>query len=465
MIPDDPSRAEPDLETASLAGRLALVLGLGRYGGGLETTRFLVAQGAQVRVADSGSPEALAEPAQAVRDLGAEVVFGPQDPALLEGTDLVVASPAIPFEHPLLLEATRQGLPVTTETNFVLARVKAPVLGITGTKGKSTTTALLTAMLRAAGRRVHQGGNIGHPLVAELDRIAPGDLVVLELSSFQLWWTRRIERSPHVTLVTNLFPEHLDRHGTLAHYARAKRAALDYHTAADVAVLPADDDAVRSAGWLDAGEARRVLWGSGGDIVLDTDDVVGPFGRASLEGLQLFGAHNRRNALAAAAAASAVLDHPVPAIEQGARDTRPLPHRLQPVHEEGGVLFVDDSNSTHPQAAIAALRAFDRPIVLIAGGKDKGADRTALLAAIRQHTRAVVAIGTTGPELAAALPDHPVTVVTGAMSNAVDAARHHARPGDVVLLSPAFSSLDQYASFAVRGEAFREAAAASPRAC
>ena len=465
MIPDDPSRAEPGLEAGSLKDRHALVLGLGRYGGGLETTRFLVGEGAQVRVADSGSPEALAEPAQAVRDLGAEVVFGPQEPALLKGIDLVVASPAIPFEHPLLLEATRRGLPVTTETNFVVARVTAPVLGITGTKGKSTTTALVTSMLRATGRRVHQGGNIGRPLVAELDRIGPGDVVVLELSSFQLWWTRRIQRSPHVTLVTNLFPEHIDRHGTLEHYARAKRAALDFQSPRDVAVLPADDEAVRSAGWLDAGNARRLLWGRGGDIVLDGGDVVGSFGRASLQGLQLFGAHNRRNALAAAAAVSALLDQPVLAIERGARDTQPLPHRLQPVHDEGGVLFVDDSNSTHPEAAMAALRSFDRPIVLIAGGKDKGADRTALLDAIRKQTRAVVAIGTTGPELAAALGDHPVTVIPGSMAEAVEAARGLARPGDVVLLSPAFSSLDQYASYAVRGDAFREAAAASPKAC
>ena len=465
MIPDDPSRVEPGLETSSLHGRRALVLGLGRYGGGLETTRFLRAEGAEVRVADSGREDALAEPARAVRELGAEVVFGPQGASLLGGIDVVLASPAIPFEHALLLEAARRGLPVTTETNFVLARVQAPVLGITGTKGKSTTTALVTAMLRAAGRRVHQGGNIGHPLVAELGHIAADDLVVLELSSFQLWWTRRIQRSPNVTLVTNLFPEHLDRHGRLEHYARAKRAALDFQRPDDVAVLPADDAAVREADWLTAGQGRRLLWGTGGDVVVDGDEVIGPFGRASLAGLQLFGVHNRRNAVAAAAAVSALLDQPVLAIERGARDTQPLPHRLQPVHDEGGVLFVDDSNSTHPEAAIAALRSFDRPVVLIAGGKDKGADRAALLDVIRTCTRAVVAIGTTGPELAAALGDHPVTVIPGTMAEAVEAARGHARPGDVVLLSPAFSSLDQYASYAVRGDAFRDAAAASPKAC
>ncbi|MCA9570894.1 MAG: hypothetical protein KC656_23800, partial [Myxococcales bacterium] len=224
-------------------------------------------------MADSGREDALAEPARAVRELGAEVVFGPQGASLLGGIDVVLASPAIPFEHALLLEAARRGLPVTTETNFVLARVQAPVLGITGTKGKSTTTALVTAMLRAAGRRVHQGGNIGHPLVAELGHIAADDLVVLELSSFQLWWTRRIQRSPNVTLVTNLFPEHLDRHGRLEHYARAKRAALDFQRPDDVAVLPADDAAVREADWLTAGQGRRLLWGTGGNVVLDGDEV------------------------------------------------------------------------------------------------------------------------------------------------------------------------------------------------
>ncbi len=461
MIPDDPPRGEPGLETAPLEGRRALVLGLGRHNGGIETTRFLVGAGARsVVVADSGEAASLTEPTEAVRALGGEVVFGPLDEALLDGCDLVIASPAIPFEHPILAAAARRGLGVTTETNVFLARVRATVVGVTGTKGKSTTTSLLTSMLRAAGHRVHQGGNIGRPLIADLASIATGDRVVLELSSFQLWWMRRLERAPEVTVVTNLFPEHLDRHGTMAHYTRAKRAALDAQRASDVAVLPCDDPVVRAAGYLEAGRGRRILWGEGGDVRLEGDAIVGPFGRASLRDLGLLGAHNRRNALAAAAAASALLEHPTAAIERGLATTKPLPHRLEAIGTTDGVLYVDDSNSTHPEATIAALGAFDAPIVLIAGGKDKGADRGALLDAIRRRTKALVAIGSTGPGLAAGLAGHPATVVTGRMDEAIAAVRRMAVPGDVVLLSPGYSSLDQYASYADRGAAFRRAVGA-----
>jgi UDP-N-acetylmuramoylalanine--D-glutamate ligase len=440
-----------------------LVLGLGRHGGGVEATRFLRSEGAEVRVTDTADRTALAGPAADIEALGGEVVFGPQDAALLDDRDLVLASPAIPFDHPVLQAAAERGIAATTEINIVLARLRAPVVGITGTKGKSTTTALITSMLAASGRRVHQGGNIGRPLVARLDAIAADDVVVLELSSFQLWWTRRIDRAPHVTVVTNLFPEHLDRHGDMAHYAAAKRAALDAQGPGDVAVLPADDDAVREAGWWHAGAARRLAWGAGGEVVLEGTTAVGPFGRADLSRLRLLGPHNLRNALAAAAATAALLHAPIPAIEAGAAQTEALPHRLQGVAEVDGVLYVDDSNSTHPEATRAALAAFARPVLLIAGGKDKGADRTGLVEAIDAHVRVLIAIGTTGPALVDAVGAHVAGVcVTGGIEEAVAAAAARARPGDVVLLSPAFSSLDQYASYAERGDRFQRAVTALP---
>ena len=319
------------------SGRRVLVLGLGRFTGGVETVRFLRGEGADVIVSDTAARTDLEASAREAEALGAVLVFGRQTPTLLHDVDLVVANPAIPFDHPVLAAAEEQGLPVTTEMNLFLERVRAPVLGVTGTKGKSTTVTLLTAMLEAAGRTVHLGGNVGRSLVARVGDIAPEDLVVLELSSFQLHWTRGTGHSPHLTVVTNLFGDHLDRHGTLEHYAAAKRAALDAQGPDDVAVLPADDADVRAAGYLEAGPARRVLFGAGGNFQLNGTDVVGPGGsRVELAGWPLWGAHNLRNALAAAVAALQVDDVRPEHVRAGAMATQPLPHRLAPVAEVGG---------------------------------------------------------------------------------------------------------------------------------
>ncbi|MDA1195147.1 MAG: Mur ligase family protein, partial [Planctomycetota bacterium] len=264
---------ESAVESTSFAGRRAVVLGLGRFAGGLETTRFLRAEGAEVLVSDTAAPALLAEQAAAAESLGARVVFGPQGSDLLDRCDVLLVNPAIPFEHPVLAAAQARGIPITTEINIVLARCRAPVLAVTGTKGKSTTSSILVEMLRAAGRTTHFGGNIGQPLVAQLQAIEPDHRVVLELSSFQLYWTRLLGRSPHLTLMTNLLSDHLDRHGTQAAYAEAKRAALDYQGAQDVAVLPTDDAAMRAAGWHAAGAGRRVLYGAGAAYRLEDGEV------------------------------------------------------------------------------------------------------------------------------------------------------------------------------------------------
>lgn len=448
-------------EVVDLAGRRALVLGLGRFTGGVETVRFLAAQGADVVVSDAASRADLEASTREAEALGAALVFGSQTPALLEGVDLVVAGPAIPFDHEVLRAAEARGLPITTEMNLFLERVRAPVFGVTGTKGKSTTATLLAGMLEAAGRTVHLGGNVGRSLLAQVDGIVEGDVVVLELSSFQLYWTRRIRRSPHVTVVTNLFGDHLDRHGTFEHYAASKRAALDAQGPDDVAVLPSDDADVKGAGYLEAGEARRVLFGDGGDVRLEGTSVVGPAGlRVDLEGLPLWGAHNLRNALAAAAAALQAPGVEGPHVREGALATRPLPHRLAPVAEVGGVLYVDDSNATNPTSTRCALQACPRPAVVLVGGKSKGLDVEPLLDALATRARAVVGIGTTGPEVVRLLAGRlPATDGGSTMETAVRAAAAIAGPGDAVLLSPAFSSLDQYASFVVRGRAFQSAVA------
>ena len=293
--------APQGLEQGSFAGRRVLVLGLGRFTGGLETVRFLCAEGASVRVSDSAPRAALAEAAAACEALGADTHFGPQGAGLLLGCDVVVVNPAIHLDHAVLAGARERGVPVTTEINVVLARCPAPIYAVTGTKGKSTTSTLLAHMLEARGFTVHLGGNVGRSLVAQLDDIEPEHRVVLELSSFQLHHAHALGRSPHVSVVTNLLSDHLDRHGTQQAYAYAKRAALDYQREDDVAVLPADDEAVRAAGWLDAGRARRVLFGPGGrfDLVDRRVCCRETGAEADLTGISLLGPHNLRNALTA----------------------------------------------------------------------------------------------------------------------------------------------------------------------
>jgi UDP-N-acetylmuramoylalanine--D-glutamate ligase len=446
--------------SASLAGRRALVLGLGRFSGGVESARFLVRAGADVLVSDQAPRETLEASAREAEAAGARLVFGPQTPALLAGRDLLVASPAIPFDHPVLEAAHVAGVEVTTEIRLFLERVPAFVLGVTGTKGKSTTSALLASMLAASGRRVHLGGNVGRALVGRLDEIRPDDLVVLELSSFQLWWLRGTGLAPRVALLTNLFPDHLDRHGTLAEYAAAKRVMFDQQRPGDVAVLPADDEAVAAHGFLGAGAARRVLFGRGAAYRLDGPAIVGPGLDAprDLSGMRLWGAHNRRNALAAAAAALQVPGTTWDHVLRGALEQAALPHRLAPVAEVAGVLYVDDSNATTPESALEGLKAVPRPAIVLVGGKPKGVDVTPLIEGLAQHAKAVVTIGTSGPEVAARLAGRiPVAPGGADLDAAVRAAARLAVPGDAVLLSPGFSSLDQHLSFAERGARFAAA--------
>jgi UDP-N-acetylmuramoylalanine--D-glutamate ligase len=458
-------------EDLPLSGRPVLVLGLGRHRGGIETVRFLAREGARVLVSDSDARERLAESVAAVEGTGAALEFGPQTEALLDRVGpegMVVASPAVPFDHPVLEAAERRGMPVTTEICLVAARLSAPVLAVTGTKGKSTTAALLAGMLAATGRRTHFGGNVGRPLIGEVDRIAPQDAVVLELSSFQCHWLRRVAFRPRVAVVTNLFPDHLDRHGTMEHYAASKRALLERQTEDDVAVLPACDEALEAAGFSGAGRARRLRFGpraAGEGVVLgpegDLEDAGGR-GGASLAGFRLWGRHNRVNAAAAAAAARAA-GATWAEVRAGALAARPLRHRLEPVVEVGGVLFVDDSIATTPQSAAAALEAVPRRCVVLLGGKDKGVAPNVLLDAVALRAKAVVGVGTTGPALVEAVRARrgpPAHLGGPDLEAAVRLAFSLAGRGDAVLLSPGYSSLDEHASFEVRGDRFARAARA-----
>ena len=429
-----------------VAGRRVTVVGLGRFGGGVGVTRWLCEQGAAVTVSDNAPAEALAESIRRLDGLDVALHLGAHDERDFLAAELLVVNPAVPPDAPLLKVAAAAGVPRTTEINLFLRRCRAPVVGITGTVGKSTTTAMAGAVL---SRRfeTHVGGNIGRSLLSDLPRIEPDHVVVLELSSFQLESLPEIAVSPHVAIVTNLAPNHLDRHGTLAAYADAKKNILRFQRPGDVLVLHAADEL--TAGWAsDAPEGVRVE---------HFDPADEPFE------LAVVGEHNQANAQAAWTAAHALgVDRPTAAAALG--EFAGLPHRLQFVCERDGVRYYNDSKCTTPEGGIVALRAFaPRSAVFIVGGYDKGASFDALGRALAERAKAVVALGATAGKILAAVDAGreaapPPAEQAADLARAVALARRHAAAGDAIALSPACASYDQFVNYEQRGQRFVELA-------
>ncbi|MEM1210410.1 MAG: UDP-N-acetylmuramoyl-L-alanine--D-glutamate ligase [Planctomycetota bacterium] len=436
-------------EVTELRGRRVVVLGLGRFGGGVGVTRFACARGAaSVMVVDEGDPGTLDDAVAQLAGLEpVELVLGPDaaDPALLEEADLLVVNPAVKPGHPLLDAAGSRGVPVTTEINLLVERLdRARVIGVTGTAGKSTTASLIAHLLNAAGRVAHLGGNLGGSLLGRVDGIGPEDWVVLELSSFMLDRLDAIAWSPRIAVVTTFAPNHLDWHGDEEAYRAAKQVLLDHQSlvAGDVCVLGPS-----------AAEAFRPF----------VPQVMIDRRRLDVSGLCLPGEHNRENAgLAVRAVAAAGVD-PAEACRHLASFTG-LPHRLQLVADVGGVRWFNDSKATTPEAAMLALRAFPHGTThLICGGADKGANLMPLGALAAAVCRAVYTIGDTGDRLAAAAqlaagsgdPPRQVDVVRcGDLDTAVEEVKARVHIGDAVLLSPGCASWDQFANYERRGERY-----------
>lgn len=447
---------------ASFSGARVTVFGLGLFGGGEGAARFLAEEGADVWVVDEAPAERFAAVRARLAPLPLRFSFGPPPEEAFARADWVVVNPAVRPASPWRALLDRRGVPWTTETNIFLSRCPIPVVGITGTNGKSTTTALAGALLGAAGLPVWVGGNLGRSLLGDLAamrRVGTG-AAVLELSSFQLADLPQLGVSPRVAVVTNLSENHLDHHGDFTAYAVAKRNILAFQGPADAAVLPADDPVL--SGWRVAGRRITFARGAAADVRVDAD-AIHPFAgpAISVRGARLPGAHNRLNMAAAVAAALACLDRrDPPAGWDGVLTAfRGLPHRIAFVREAGGVRFYDDSKATTPEAALAALDAFDGPVVLIAGGRSKGGDLAAFGRGLarRAHLKRVVATGEAGAAIAAALSAAGFTAIeeTPAFDDACRRAAAAASPGDVVLLSPGCASFDRFVNYAARGDRFR----------
>ncbi len=471
-------------ELVPLRNRRVLVMGLGLAGGGTAVARWLVREGASVLVTDLRGEADLRESVDALAGFPVAFRLGGHRESDFREADLVVRSPAVPSDHPLLRIARDAGIPIDTEMNLFWKRCRAPILGITGSNGKTTTTALCGEILKhvapalgAAGRpvpRVWVGGNIGLPLVEVADEIDSGDLVVLELSSFQLEDLACLRRSPHVAVVMNLTPNHLDRHGTLEAYAEAKRQILRDQEAGDVAVLNADDLRVRD--WAAACRSRVRLFtlgapepgqfGREGEVLVA--ELAGRAVRIGVAGRRLPGLFNLQNMVAAAAATWDYAGSRAPGAwaEAAANVFRAFPgveHRLECVLEARGARYYNDSIATNPESTLAALEALPGPFVLIAGGYDKKLPFDALGRAVAEKVRDLVLMGKTADAIEAA-----VRTAGGAtrirrvatLAEAVAAAVGLAQDGDYVLLSPACASFDQFRNFAERGRLFKRELAA-----
>jgi UDP-N-acetylmuramoylalanine--D-glutamate ligase len=443
-----------------LGGCRVLVIGAGVSGAA--AARLAASRGAKVTVADRRDTDAL--PAtEELRNAGIEVRGGGHPVSLASSADLVVISPGVRGDEPVVRACRDAGVPVWGEVELAARFCTGRIVGITGSNGKSTTTSMTGCILRTAGVAGGTGGNLAVPLSDLLSEDAPDAVHAVELSSFQLESVEAFRAD--VAVLLNLTPDHLDRYPDLDAYGRAKARLLETQSEEGDAILNADDPEsrrferdVRGRTWwfstrreVEAGAFLRdgVLWlrAPGGD-----ETVI------EAAALPVRGEHNVANALAAALACRLVASCPASALAAGLRAFRPLDHRLQRVGEIGGVAFYDDSKATNVDAALRALESF-RPgtVHLILGGKDKGGDWDAMVGPVRRFARRVLLVGEAAPAIAAALPDDVEAIDCGTVPAAVREGLAGAAEGDTVLLAPACASFDQYPNFEARGRHFREA--------
>jgi UDP-N-acetylmuramoylalanine--D-glutamate ligase len=448
-------------------GKPILIIGAARQG--LALARFLAGRGAQVTLNDKRQPEALrAEMAS----LPVRWVLGEHPLELLDKCSLVCVSGGVPLDLPILVEAQRRGIALSNDSQIFMDAVRAPVIGITGSAGKTTTTTLLGRMTAAdvtgAGRRAWVGGNIGLPLVEYIDDIQPTDRVVVEFSSFQL---ELMTRSPQVAAVLNITPNHLDRHGTLEAYTAAKARILAFQSADEIAVLNREDPGSWQLRSMLRG--RLVTFGlhrpqpglagtfADGDRLVFCDEAGQEATLITRDLVLLRGEHNLLNVLAACAVACAA-GLPAAAMQAGVRDFHGVAHRLEWVRRWNGADWYNDSIATAPERTIADIHAFDEPLVLLLGGRDKDLPWEKLAELVHQRVDHVVVFGEASPIILQAIGP----LRTGSrlksisqqaeLQDAVLAAASVVQPGSVVLFSPGGTSYDAFKDFEERGERFRE---------
>ncbi len=442
-------------------GMKATVLGLARQGTSL--AKFLASRGAQVTVSDVKGMGVLQEQLTELAGWPISFILGGHPKELLE-TDVLFVSAGVPPTIPIMREAMRRGTKISSDTELFFELCPAPIIGITGSSGKTTTTTLVGEILRNSGQKTWVGGNIGWSLVNYVDRIAPDDLVVMELSSFQL---ESLRRSPHIAVVLNITPNHLDRHQTMKSYIEAKSHIVRHQEMSDITILGYDSELAQTLADQTRGRVRyfsmhtalsQGAFVEDGNIVIRADNETRLV--CAVSDLQLLGDHNVENVLAACTIAQ-VAGAPIESMQRTVTTFLGVEHRLEFVRERGGVKFVNDSIATSPERTIAALRSFDAPIILLAGGRDKNLPMDDMAKLVTEKVHKLLLFGEAAPLIEQAVQNistngsGPAIQRFLTMEEAVAAATQTAQPGDVVLLSPACTSYDAFKDFAERGQRFK----------
>jgi UDP-N-acetylmuramoylalanine--D-glutamate ligase len=440
-----------------LNGKRALVVGLGKSG--VASALFMKAQGARVTVSDTKSGDELRNEIPVLLDHGITVETGGHGDRTFRGQDLIVVSPGVPVDAPPLVQARSLGETVIGEIELAAQFLPGPIVAITGSNGKTTTTTLTGEIMTAAGLPTLVGGNIGTPAISLAERAKPETVIVLEISSFQLETIQTFR--PKIAVVLNVTPDHLDRHRTFEIYTDAKARIFENQQGNDFAVLNADDPTCVALGartraqvfWFSRQkEVRQGAWVRDGNVVFR--DSQGQREILQVSEIPLKGAHNLENVLAAVC--SGVLMGCAPEkVRQAVRDFKAVEHRLEFVATVAGVDYYNDSKATNVDATIKALESFPANIHLILGGKDKGSDYTVLNDLIRQRVKRIYTIGAAAAKIESQVKGAEI-LHAETLENAIRKAHATAQPGDVVLLAPACASFDQFKNYEHRGKVFKE---------
>lgn len=444
------------------------VMGLGLFGGGVGVAQFLARQGARVTVTDLRNATELSSSIKQLEGLPISYKLGGHAEEDFINADMVVVNPAVPKNSKFIQIARNNRVQVDTEINILFKLCPAPIIGITGSNGKSTTTTLTGKILQETPRRTWVGGNIGKSLLSDLEEIQLSDIVVLELSSFQLEGLDDARKSPHISILTNISPNHLDRYTDMKEYIQAKKGIISHQRREDYAILNYDDPELRE--WERECEGR-VLWYSAKQTVTDGAFVKGNDIAVSLNGqsmaipcvssIKIPGIHNLQNILAASCAAyltGARERH----IEKAITTFTGLEHRLEFVREVNGVKYYNDSKATTPESSIAAITAFQAQVILIAGGYDKGSSFEEFAGGCARNTKAVVLIGKTAGKIHELILEKkgkratPSVCLQKTFEDAFRQTNSLAKSGDVVLLSPACASYDMFLNYEERGKKFKD---------
>lgn len=446
-----------------LSGKHIVVVGLARSG--LAVARFLKERGARITITDRAAEADLGPFVEQALALGVDLELGGHRSATFQSADLVVVSPGVPHSLPLFQQVRDRGIELIGEMELASRFIGKPIVAVTGTNGKTTVTELVGRMLAASGKKVFVGGNIGNPLVEIAGKDAGLDVIVAEVSSFQL--DTMVNFHAHVAVLLNITPDHLDRYDDFEAYGRSKARIFGNQGPSDFAIGPGDDPRVQK---YCRGLSSRMLpftnrpaqngQPASGAVIKPFQIAVTVPGRAQgaieLERTGLTGPHNREN-IAAAGLAALAAGGTLEGVQSALDAFKGLPHRIETVRTLRQVRFVNDSKATNVDAVIRALECFDGPVVLIMGGRNKGYDFTALRPQVQQRVRKLIAIGEAADEILTALGRAPAQGAEKAadLQQAVRRAYESASAGDTVLLSPACASFDMFTSYAERGDRFR----------